>query len=117
MIIHINYQKEAPIMTDFENKYLDGKQWVDTFSIPYDDLRNDDGSPLTSAQRATVVAYLKKNSIHADDNHFRFANNNFEVLAGARTKSVWKLMHNYLRRLSCLMQRLKGNRFRSMPSK
>ncbi len=100
-------EKEEGIVADYENLYLD-KQWVDTFWINYDDLRNDDGSKLSKSQRTAIIKYLKKNSEHATDKVFRFANNNYEVLGFAKGKNpVWKLMHNYLRRLVCLIDRLK----------
>ena len=100
-------EESMELTADYENIYMDREHWVDTFWIPYDDLRNEDGSPLSLGQRKVVVEYLKKNSQHADDNAFRFANNNYEVLGGpAGQNPVWKLMHTYLRRLGCLVLRL-----------
>lgn len=100
-------REESAIVADYENWYM-GNNWVDSFWIGYNDLRNDDGSALSQAQKKSVVAYLKKYSQHADDNGFRFANNNYEVLGGpAGQNPVWKLMHNYLRSLPCLINRLK----------
>lgn len=100
-------KEESTIVADYENWYM-GNNWVDSFWIGYNDLRNDDGSALSPVQKKSVVTYLKKNSQHADDNGFRFANNNYEVLGGpAGQNPVWKLMHNYLRSLPCLINRLK----------
>lgn len=102
-------QIEAGIVQDYENIYLDTQNWVDTFWIEYDDLRNVDGSKLTPAQKNAVIAYFKRYSKHATDTGFRFANNNVEVLGGpAGQNPVWKLMHTYLRRLTCLVDRLKN---------
>ncbi len=106
----LTHAESSSITGDFENLYMSpDSNWVDSFWVDYNDLRNDDGSVLSPAQKNAVIVYLKKHSQHATDNGFRFANNNYEVLGGpAGQNPVWKLMHNYLRRLLCLVNRLKG---------
>ncbi|MDP3889397.1 MAG: hypothetical protein Q8Q25_02555 [bacterium] len=96
---HQPSMKEAtPIVIDFENNYV--HTGLIGFFISYDDLRNEDGSRLTPAQRTTIVTYLKRvQPIHADDRTFRLADNNQEVLATTTLdpNPVWKYVHRYLK--------------------
>ena len=85
--------------------------WIDTFWIKYNWLQNHDGSLLTDAQKQGIIKYCKANQpMHADDDVFRFTDDAIYIL-GDGVKSnpgLWLLMHHFLRRLNCLIDRLKG---------
>jgi len=114
---------EESIAAEFENIYVD-KNWVSGFTIPYDYLKNDDGSPLSDAQKKEIIAYLKSTDNHKikghhSDTSFRFANNNWEVLInepGALKNPMWKYVHTFLRSLPCLMDRIQNKGSGPCPS-
>ncbi len=85
--------------------------WVDRFFIDFSELREDDGTPLSKEQIQKIKSYLEKAGGRFDEYNFRFANNNFEILTQDPKdppNPMWKYVHNFLNRLPCLKERLKG---------
>jgi hypothetical protein len=98
----IDQNPHKPTEAEASNILIDTERKHDVLWIKYDDLRNEDGSVLTSEQKEKVKAYLiKNNSPHANDNEFRLANSNIYVLAdNPLTKDknrVWKYVWRYLK--------------------
>lgn len=112
--------EEIPYGNRYEHLYLHDVSWVDTFTIKYDWLKNDDGTQITNEQKQIITEYLIKCGDTVVNNSFSIQDNREPYILGDRhanpmfgqehieNPGLWKLMHNFFRRLPCLMDRLKG---------
>jgi hypothetical protein len=91
-------EESLKITPNFE-RYVD-LGLSDSFWIDYNDLKNEDGTPLTLQQKNEIKRYLENAEHHSDEKGFRLANNNYYVLAtnpkSPYSNPVWKYVHRYL---------------------
>lgn len=111
-------EETKTIIKDYEQDYFLNKKWVDSLWVKLADLKNDDGSELTPQQKEGAIDFLKKvkSNYRVTQNEPEFGlHDNLEYWYKPGFP-IWKYIHNYLSRLVCLVDRLKGMGSGSCPS-